>query len=80
MVKQHRVHYCVDRDGSIGKISIDTEENGKTVRSENIDYSDLIGLSVGIDSFLSETKRYKGKIFLKKKAFEKFKEKQENRQ
>jgi hypothetical protein len=78
MVIQHRVCYYVDRDGSIGKISIDTEENGKTVRSENIDYSDLIGLSVGIDSFLSETKRYKGKIFLKKKAFEKFKEKQEN--
>jgi hypothetical protein len=78
MVIQHRVCYYVDRDGSIGKISIDTEENGKTVRSENIDYSDLIGLSVGIDSFLSETKRYKGKIFLKKKAFEKFKEKQDN--
>ena len=80
MVTQHILHYYVNEDGSVDNISIDKVENGKTVNRENIDYSNLIGLSVGIDSFLSETKNYKGKIFLKKKAFDKFKEKQENRQ
>jgi hypothetical protein len=77
MITQHILHYFVDSDGSVDNISIETQENGKIVQRENIDYYDLVGLNVGIERFLSETKKFKGKIFLKKKAFDKFTKEQE---